>query len=281
MGDKMIETRIIPLECDRVFKAVMGNPKHIRILTKLLSDYLSIPFKELLGNVKLINNELPLENIKNKKKTVDVVVKINDEDIINIEINLSNKESNKIRNFIYLSSLYNTKYNSNEKVYKEKGLTLQINFSNYSINKSQIKETFYIQDSSQNKYLNDFRIDNINIDYCRKICYNKVNKSALEKWCFILTSETLEEMEGSLDGDMEEIKDELKDAVFNVSQDAALLLYYDEDIEKEKIIKGQLEYEKEQSIKEVALNMLKSHINKDLIAKCTHLSINEINKLES
>lgn len=273
----------------------MSNPKHLNILTKLLAEYLDISYEELLGKVEVVNPEIPLTNIKEKRKTADLIVKINREDIVNIEINLFNKDTNRVRNFLYLTNLYNLKYDKND-VYKEKGLTIQINFSSYSINKEQLHEIFYLQDDKENKYLKDFRIDNINIDFARKMCYNEVNNN-LVKWCMILTSNNLEELDELIGEsvDMED-KENLKESLLELSNDRILSIYYDEEKEKEKLFRTGLAYAEEegfnkgkelgikeginQSKKDVVLNMLKNNISKDIIANCTNLSIDEIEKLD-
>lgn len=64
-GINVVETNkeIISLTYDFMFKALFGNPKNIKILTRFLSDYFNIDYEVLEGKVKILNNEL----IKNNK----------------------------------------------------------------------------------------------------------------------------------------------------------------------------------------------------------------------
>jgi len=41
-----------------MFKALFGNPKNIKILTRFLSDYFNIEYSALKGRVKILNSEL-------------------------------------------------------------------------------------------------------------------------------------------------------------------------------------------------------------------------------
>ena len=85
---------------DRVFKAVFCNDKHLMkvFLTRILD--LNIETLEFL------NSELPINNIYEKYKTVDILVLVNKK-YIHIELNI-NASLNylNMRNFIFFYYIY-------------------------------------------------------------------------------------------------------------------------------------------------------------------------------
>ena len=66
--------------------------------------------------VKLLNTELPLENIYEYRKRIDIFVKINNKIYIDIEINRSNFNRVKMRNYLYCSKIYSMSLESGNNV---------------------------------------------------------------------------------------------------------------------------------------------------------------------
>jgi len=67
------EMEMIPLTFDPVFKNVFGN--NIKLLKRFLNDVLLLELDVDEMEVKLLNTELPLENIYEYRKRIDILLK--------------------------------------------------------------------------------------------------------------------------------------------------------------------------------------------------------------
>jgi len=72
--------------------------------------------------VEFLRNELPVNDVLEKVKTVDVLVKA-DNEYIHIEINIGTPSYLHIRNFIYFSTLYSSKVQRGEDYDTEKHIS--------------------------------------------------------------------------------------------------------------------------------------------------------------
>ena len=61
----------------------------VNILAKMVSDITGIDYKLLEDNVVLETNELPVNRMNEKAKKCDFILKINKDNILNLEINTS------------------------------------------------------------------------------------------------------------------------------------------------------------------------------------------------
>jgi len=150
----MVETntKIIPLTYDFMFKALFGNPKNIKILTRFLSDYFNIEYSKLEGRVKILNSELIKKNKHDKKKSVDVIVELDNNEIINVEMNANNNYPGLIyRNTAYICKIFEEQYTKSDD-YKETKKCIQINFNTFSITEEKRKRVIYqLMDNEKQK----------------------------------------------------------------------------------------------------------------------------------
>ena len=95
MLDKNLE--MIPITFDPVFKGVFGN--NLELLKRFLNEVLELELDTNEMNIRMLNTELPKQNIREYQKRIDIYVCINEKIYIDIEINRSNFNRVKLRNY--------------------------------------------------------------------------------------------------------------------------------------------------------------------------------------
>ena len=110
--DKEIE--MIPLTFDPIFKGVFGN--NIDLLKRFLNEVLELDLDVREMNVRLLNTELPKQNIREYQKRIDIYLCINNNIYIDIEINRSNFNRVKLRNYLYGSKTYSMLLESGDNI---------------------------------------------------------------------------------------------------------------------------------------------------------------------
>ena len=252
--------------------------------------------------IELIKQELVNSNVNIRKKTVDLLVK-RDNEIIDLELNNTFDEDIRKRNFAYLSNIYSNLLNHNQNFDEQPNCT-QINickrinknfeYDNYCLLGEQYKDKF---------------IDNINflvydVAKYKKLLYTDNNK-LIKKYSHIIMF-GCDEKELELLGEYDEMVKEIGNMVKKYNDDNIFSFMTDEEsYEKlrraqlrtatrkatEKgmakgIAKGMKEGMKEgieQGIKydkiQIAQNMLKEKFGVEIISKITGLSVNQINSI--
>ena len=131
----MIETQqkiFYTAKNDKVFKTILGNEDNKDLLKKFLERILD----KTIEDITYLKNELTINYPKEKRKTVDLLVKTNNE-YIHIELNNGYSNYLHMRNFCYLANLYSKKTKVG-KNYNIKEKFIQINFTYKNIIKSEV-----------------------------------------------------------------------------------------------------------------------------------------------
>ncbi len=103
--------KVIPATSDTMFKIIMSScPAYV---TFLISEFTSISKDDLVKNIIIQNNELRLNNAKERKKISDFIAKI-DKSLINFEMNSEYYDGLLIRNQAYLGKLEGESLNASE-----------------------------------------------------------------------------------------------------------------------------------------------------------------------
>ena len=103
--------KVIPATYDTMFKIVMSScPAYV---TFLISEFTNIDKGDLVKNIIIQNNELPLSNAKERKKISDFIAKI-DKSLINFEMNSEYYDGLLNRNQAYLGNLEGESLNASE-----------------------------------------------------------------------------------------------------------------------------------------------------------------------
>lgn len=307
----MTDTKfIVPLSYDFMFKALFGNEKNIKILTRFISDYFNIEYKNLIGKIKILNNELMKNDKKDKKKSVDVIVELNDKEILNLEMNANKDYPGLIeRNTAYICKVYSEQYITGESYQKTKKC-IQINLNNFSITKDKDKILVYkLRDEENKSVLTDnLEIHHINIELLKETCYNETTKNYLDKWIEIFKSRNVEELRRN-SSFMKEIGEELVDEVERLSSEKHIIGLYDGELHEKKVRQSYIDDAIEkglakglekglekgikqgisqgivqggtQKAKDIVINMLKENIDISIISKVTGLDIKNIEQIKN
>lgn len=304
----MLETinkgEIIPLTFDIMFTEIFNNEDSICILEEFIAGYFNYPLESVRGNLEILSRRLPKENRIDSRKEVDLLLDLNGR---KINIEMSNSRSNGVvnRNVVYLCKIHGEQLKYGDDSYSNINESIQIVFNNYNCH-DKLKKTYYLRDEDGNVLSQKLRIDIINLEKGREICYTEDEyEDYLASWCKILTEikecklndlseqvlsnnskNILMKKMNKLSGDDEMVRLYTKlsrqELEFNTLKEEVREEGRSEGFAKglaEGHAEGHAEGRKEES-RNIALNMLKEGISVSMILKCTNLSEEELNKLK-
>ena len=290
--DKEIE--MIPLTFDPIFKGVFGN--NIDLLKRFLNEVLELDLDVREMNVRLLNTELPKQNIREYQKRIDIYLCINNNIYIDIEINRSNFKRVKLRNYLYGSKTYSMLLESGDNISElEDKYFWQLNLN------TEDKSVDYGEDiivryslTKKSIYLDQDKIVLKFLEYYKKLYYtdkNELNEAGI--WLAGLMSTNFVELFDIYSNILE--SDDLSNFIKGVI-DMSLENFNIHEWEKEKLdalvyynhykdgLSEGFEDGFEHGIEENTINtikeMLKNNASYDFISKVTNKSIDEIKKIE-
>lgn len=114
------EKKFYTLRYDIIFKNTFNTEERLK---RLLEETLNIKVKEIHKN----NIELPVENKKERRKYLDLILKT-DKGIINVEINHGYKKELPNRNFLYFCKMISSNVRKN-KSYTNVDKHIQLNIT--------------------------------------------------------------------------------------------------------------------------------------------------------
>ena len=119
----------LPFMCyDISMKAIFTD--EVNILAKMVADITGIDYNLLENNVILETNELSVSRKNEKVKKCDFILKINEDNILNLEINTSFYPEIVIKNLSYIFGIY-SKVSKKGEDYKGNILIRQVNLNCY------------------------------------------------------------------------------------------------------------------------------------------------------
>ena len=154
------------------------------ILIALLESILDIKIKELT----YLNQEKNVGNINIKRKHFDLHVKTETENI-QIEVNNHLKDYTRSRNASYICSTYAKEILKGED-YTENTKIIQINLTYGLLSDTKYKDDkkiriYTLQDNTKKKYVENFYIYEINMDYLMNLWYAK-NEKEIDKYKYLI-----------------------------------------------------------------------------------------------
>ena len=266
---------------DDSFKAVMLSKKGKKILEQIISQVLG----KTVEIIEFINTELGKTQKVEKRKRVDVIVKM-DGIIANVEVNTNDYNYVKFfRNFAYLVNLFNrysvTEDENNEKIYDLKTEIIQINLNFGKVN---TKETILINEfgNSKGMKIDTLKSYDIFMDNFEKFCYDN---NEVEKYRYILMLNKTEEELASFYPEDEIIK-EYGEALMKYSEKGFIYPYtHDEEQKMIHNTEKKLAYDEgvEQGIEQNKIEMIKNFYKIGTpiedIAKASNLSIDKVKEI--
>lgn len=290
------KTKLMELTYDFMFKAVFGNETNMKALTGLICDYFKIDINEIKGKVRIMNSELIKNDKNDKKKCVDIIVEINDEEILNIEMN-ANRGNERLttieRNTAYICKIFSEQYRSGDKYNKTKKC-VQINFNNFGIDgENNGKAVFMLRNKNgENELTKNLEIHYLNMEHMASVCYNEFTDSEIVKWILLIKSKTMEELKMRSEFMDDDMRETFISEVERLSSDEHIIGLYNAEIEDEIMKNAIREHSKEEGYKEgveqgieqkqreIIINMLNEKLDVNLISKYTGVDVEEVGKIK-
>ena len=213
---------------DRLFKTVASNKYGKEILEALLSTI----FNEKVEVLEFIPVELALDTESERKKTLDVLVRV-DNKIINVEMNAQGlSEIVKIRNLSYLCKLFSNNIKKGEGIDVETKF-LQINLI-YNYKKAKrLMNKAYLKDED-GIYTENFGTWNVYMEKAEEICYNNEEERKRLRYLLMLNM-TPEELKDFFPED--EIIKKFRGEIMRLNSDTKFIREISEEEEKIMISK--------------------------------------------
>ena len=153
---------------DKMFKAVFCTPGNEDLLKEFTERILKTKFK----NFKIIYPELTKNNIYEKGKYLDILIKADDL-FVNIEINSHNYNGLSERNFSYIALVYASHIKVGEE-YNNNLDFVQINLTvGLGTNQPEISVSRVINKDTLKLKVRNLDIYDVNLDKINSRCYNK------------------------------------------------------------------------------------------------------------
>jgi len=287
------KVELCPLSMDLMFKYILGSSKNVRFTKDLLESFYDLKTGTLKDITISSSVKLDRNTILNKKFEVDVEIKLQNGDYINLECYRLFDENASIKSVMYVASSFSLSLRAGEDYDKTKRHT-QINFvkNNTIQDSTNLINKFLLINQSNTKDImipELLQIFVINLDLKDDMKYNGVNER-LVRWLRLLNAESLEEIEaiGKEDSLMSEVVEEMRmfsgnKEVQDYRAQEALIRSQHKSALKEATSKGQEfgeEIGKEEAILKVAKNMLNMNMKLEDIAKATGLTVDKIQNLK-
>ena len=290
-----MKTKILSLSYNAMFKAVFSNNKVI--LSKLIEailehSYINIDIKDKEFIIK--NNELPIDNYNDKQLICDYIIKLDNVNDLNIELNRKQYPGVVERNMTYSFKIYYEHFNrGNEYSEFKKYNLIQVNFNKFKNPNNKSINKYYLLDANDSKKFLSKSICIINIEECYNLVYNNTCKeeiSELEKLAAILYCDYLEDISSILESvrldnmEKEKFINDINNASKDKNNQEAIKLednieYRFELTEEEALNKGIKQGIAQNTINTIK-NLLKKNYDIKEIASITNKSIEEIKEIE-
>ena len=277
----MKQKKFYTCKYDKAFKEIMMKKENFFILKKVLENILEIEVKE----IELRPLNLNTNNIYVKGKETDLLVLTN-QGKIEIEVNTHYEDYVRVRNFCYITNIYQNEITEGSK-YSEEIKMIQINL-NYGVKDKEYKRIYKMRDEEGKEYIKNCIIYEINMDKYKEILYNK-NKEEIEKNKYILMLDmNLEELEKYKE---DKVVKEYMEKMERLNQSPMFINWITKEKDEEMIRNTQLFRAEEKGINkgitkgreqanlEIAQKMLQKNIPMEQICEITGLDKKEIENL--
>lgn len=273
MNNLVKQKKFYTCKYDKAFKEIMMKKENFFILKKVLENILEIEVKE----IELRPLNLNTNNIYVKGKETDLLVLTN-QGKIEIEVNTHYEDYVRVRNFCYITNIYQNEITEGSK-YSEEIKMIQINL-NYGVKDKEYKRIYKMRDEEGKEYIKNCIIYEINMDKYKEILYNK-NKEEIEKNKYILMLDmNLEELEKYKE---DKVVKEYMEKMERLNQNPMFINWITKEKDEEMIRNTQLfraeEKGREQANLEIAQKMIQKNIPMKQICEITGLDKKEIENL--
>ena len=254
---------------DRVFKSIFANEDD----PYLLQEFLSRLLDKKIEIIHFLKNEQPIVSVNDKTKSVDLLVKI-DNEYTHLEVNTSSNLLIRTRNFNYFTNIYSRKTTRGQIYdFKTKFLHIDLNY-NMPIN-SDFKYSYFIQTLNGDKYIDNFKIMVFNMDKYMKYWYTNDSEN-IDKYKHLIMLD-LEENDLKKLSIGDDFVKEFEDKITNLNNQETFQSFMSYEDDQRLLNNSYKAMAYEEGIKqnkiETAKNMLELDIEIDKIIKVTGLSL--------
>ena len=196
---------------DIVFKRLFGSVGSENILRGLLEAILDIKIERVALN---LNKELVKKYIRAKKNVLDVLAKLEDGTLINIEMQMATDKSLEKRSLDYWSDLYTMQLEKGEKYENlRKTIAIWILDEDYFKELKEYHNVFKIKEQSTNNdvYFKDFELHFLELNKLRNSDILKPKKLDFWMWFIDHTNKELVEMAYKSEKEIEEAVEKLRE----------------------------------------------------------------------
>ena len=283
----MVDKKFYTAKNDRMFKAIFCNEDN----TYLFKEFLSRLLESDVKIIRYLRNEIEVRHSSSKSKTVDILAEV-DKKIVHIEINSEyNKTYLHIRNFI--TEVFDKKtLRGEDYIYNDDFIHIDLTYKlPNTFNK--VYRTYYVMDKDENKYIEDFKILEFNMDRIMEFWYSKDIEKINNFLHLIILDLNLEEIDELLkllkkERDVLFFKD-FKEKLSELNKDDYFVsrISREEDLMRRANTEKKIAYNEgiEQGIEynkiETAKNLKELNMDTEQISKVTGLSIEEIEKISA
>ena len=283
---------LIPLSYDRAFKSVF------KINLDILKDFLKVIIPININDndsINLLDSEIPVTSKNGYKRTVDILVVINNKIFIDVEMNKSKFEYVSERNFSYGDIISTRVIEMGEDINNLKyKYVYQLNL-NESPYEDILEDDIVLYGLKSHKIYNSNRHTLIkSLELYRNLYYNEGNRNKEVIWYTMLIARTFSELYELARQVLDEDKvQKLMEAVINMSKDEFIIHEWQKEKMDALVKHNELEGAKKQGIKEgksigikenkleIAKNLLNMKMSIEDISKATGLTIQDIQKMQS
>ena len=256
---KLGPDEVIPIVYDKCFKMIFADSNHLERVNLLLSSIL----KKDVKVVTLLNPELFDSNRKNKKNTLDLVCKL-DNEYVSIEVNTSFGKDVIDRNLLFLFRLSSKELRPGED-YTEISKYYQINLNRVNFDNEPFNICSLRSKNTGKTYSNIIQIININVSYYADLCYDNKEEKRLSDEDQVL---------GIIGTNKKSVIDKIIDKNKKLKEIGKMAQFFSND---DEII---FEYNRDklmmQDMKKVLTQEITDRVTKDVTKKVTDKVTNEV-----
>lgn len=268
-----------------MFKRVFT--KNPEILKRFLISVLKLEINPDTATIQIDSNELIKAKNKEYHKTVDILVKINNNLKIDIEVNTEKYETVKFRNTMYLEKIVtDTIESGNTNTSMSKYYFYQLNLNTSKSDKNIGENYILLEEESHQPLLDNFKIVCKSLDYYNEVYYNCGKETTNDViWLALLSSKDFRELKERINLIMDKknsnkFVNDCKEA----SKDKLILSEWEADKMATLVKETDLELAKkdgfDNGVIETIKSMLKENLEYSFISKITNKSLEEIKKIE-
>ena len=278
----------IPMVSNSMLHAMIGNENRKEYASYFLAHFLNRNYEEVYRTLELVRTENDNDVGSEREKRVYFICKLGNEYVL-LEINNKSSRYASERDLAYTGKVYRKNSVDGEDYNYNKTIAININNFNFKGNEKAVQRFVFAEaDKNDEIYTDRIQVYDVYLPLIKRKYYNKEELSKFEE-ILLIFNENDKDLLNELSEYDSIMKEYIKDAI-DASRDGEwAALEYDKELYDMMIQDNMINEAKEIGKKmgidernlEIANNMLKDGMDKNIISKYTGLSLEKIGKLNS